>query len=115
MRKRYSSDSATDMKYVLKLHRKVEKQFARIPRKYRSRIVKSMRDLRDEPRPDGCVKLDQNLYRIRIGQYRVIYAVFDEELVIFVCKAARRTEDIYRDMRMLLDRAIDEVKDGDID
>jgi mRNA interferase RelE/StbE len=101
------------MTYSLKLHRNVEKQLARIPRKFRSRVVKSMRDLRDKPRPHGCVKLDHNLYRIRIGQYRVIYAVFDEELIIFVCKAGRRTEDTYRELRTLLDRAIDEVKDND--
>ena len=103
------------MTYTLKLHRSIEKQISRIPGKFRSRIVKSMRDLRDEPRPHGCVKLDQNLYRIRIGQYRLIYAVFDKELIVFVCKAARRTDDTYRDLRMLLDRVINQVRDNEND
>ena len=103
------------MTYALKLHRKVEKQLVRIPKKYRSRIVKSIRDLRQEPRPHGCVKLDQILYRIRIGQYRVIYAVFDEELVIFVCKVARRTDATYRDLQNLLDRAVGKVRDNEND
>jgi mRNA interferase RelE/StbE len=103
------------MTYALKLHSKVEKQLARIPRKFRSRIVNSMRDLCKEPRPHGSVKLDQILYRIRVGQYRVIYALFDEELIIFVCKVARRTDATYRDLRILLDRAIEEVRGNEID
>jgi mRNA-degrading endonuclease RelE of RelBE toxin-antitoxin system len=49
--------------------------------------------------------LDDRLYRIRQGQYRVIYAVFDEDLVVVVCKAARRVEDTYRNLQNLLDRA----------
>jgi len=49
--------------------------------------------------------LDDLLYRVRVGQYRIIYAIFEDELIVFVCKAARRTEATYRDLQKLLDRA----------
>ena len=93
------------MAYTLKVHRVVEKQLARIQKKQRERLVEAMRSLSSEPRPTGCVKLDNVLYRIREGQYRVIYAVFDEEVVVVVCKVARRAEDTYRGLETLLDRA----------
>jgi len=68
-----------------------------------------MRSLRKDPRPDGCVKMEDRLYRIRQGQYHIVYAVFDDEVVVFVCKVARRTERTYRDLKNMLDRAIQEV------
>ena len=98
------------MPYDLKLHRDVEKQLARIPAKQRGRVVQTMRSLRENPRPPGCVKLDDNLYRVRDGQYRIIYAVFDDEVVVFVCKVARRTEATYRDIQRLLERARREIE-----
>ena len=69
-------------------------------------MVQAMRSLREDPRPSGCLKLDDLLYRLRIGQYRIIYAIFEDELIVFVCKATRRTEAIYRDLQQLLDRAL---------
>jgi len=93
------------MTYALKIHRDVEKQLQRIQKNQRERLVASMRSLREDPRPTGCVQLDDVLYRVRQGQYRVIYAVFDEELVVVVCKVARRAESTYRDLETLLTRA----------
>lgn len=98
------------MSYELKLHRDVEKQLERIPKKQRGRVVETMRSLREEPRPTSCVKLEDQLYRIRQGQYRIIYAIFDDEVVVVVCKVARRTERTYRDLREMLDRAIQEIQ-----
>lgn len=97
------------MPYELKLHRDVEKQLERIPKKQRERLVDTMRSLRQDPRPIGCVKLEDRLYRVRQNQYRVIYAIFDEEVVVFICKVARRTESTYRDLQKMLDRAIRDV------
>ncbi len=98
------------MPYKLKLHRDVVKHLKRIPEKQRERLVKTMRSLQDEPRPSGCRKLEGVLYRIREGQYRVIYAVFDDEIVVFICKVARRTGATYRELKKLLDRAIKEIE-----
>lgn len=97
------------MSYTLKLHRAVEKQLSRIQKSHRERLVKALRSLRDNPRPTGCMKLDRNLYRIREGQYRIIYGVFDDEVVVVVCKIARRTESTYRDLHVLIDRELSEL------
>jgi mRNA interferase RelE/StbE len=93
------------MAYTLKVHHDVEKQLQRIPKKQRERLVTTMRSLRVDPRPAGYVKLDDILFRVRQGQYRVIYAVFDKDLIVVVCKVARRAEDTYRNLQTLLDRA----------
>ena len=98
------------MKYILKIHRDVEKQLARIPAKQRERLVKTMRSFCDEPRPTGCVKLDDVLYRVREGQYRIIYAIFDKDVIVFICKVAKRTEATYHDLKTLLDRAFRETE-----
>jgi len=97
--------------YTLKIHREVEKQLQRIPRNHRGRVVDAMRSLCDDPRPAGCVKLEDNLYRVRQGSYRIIYAVFDEEIVIIVCKVARRTEETYKNLPALLSRAENMLRD----
>ena len=98
------------MKYTLKLHRDVEKQLSRMPEKQRARVIETMRSLRSDPRPSGCIKLSDVLYRVREGQYRIIYAIFDDEIVVFICKVARRTETTYRDLQKLLDRALREIE-----
>ncbi len=72
--------------------------------------METMRSLRGESRPPGCIKLDDMLYRVREGQHEVIYAVFEDEVVIVVCKVARRAEDTYRDLKALLDRAENMLK-----
>ena len=97
------------MHYALKLHRDVEKQLARIPKKQRERLIGTMRSFRNEPRPPGCIKLEENLYRVREGQYRIIYAIFDDEIIVVICKVARRTEATYRDIKRLLERASREI------
>jgi mRNA interferase RelE/StbE len=98
------------MQYALKLHRDIEKQLARIPSKQRERLIHTLRSLREDPRPLGCVKLDDVLYRMREGQYRILYAVFDVEVIIVVCKVAKRTEATYRDVQELLKRAHRELQ-----
>ncbi len=92
------------MAYLLKVHPDVEKQLQRIPKKQRERLVATMRSLRDDPRPAGSVKLDNFLCMVRQGQYRVIYAVFDEDVVVVICKVAKRAEGTYRHLKTLLER-----------
>ena len=97
------------MAYGLKLHRDVEKQLRRIPKNQRERLVETMRSLRVDPRPHGCQQLQDELFSVRVGEYRIIYAVFDNEVVIVVCKVTRRTEKTYRDLETLLDKALHEL------
>lgn len=52
--------------------------------------------LAENPRPDGCKKLKgTELWRVRSGNLRIIYSIFDRELRILILKAAKRQEDTY--------------------
>jgi mRNA interferase RelE/StbE len=63
----------------------------------RRRIVASILALADDPRPAGCEKLagQTDRYRIRIGRFRVVYSIGDDELVVLVVRVAHR-KDVYR-------------------
>jgi len=61
------------------------------------RLTQSLRNLGENPRPVGCVKLagPDALYRIRVGDYRIIYQIRDSELLVLVVVIGHRRE-IYR-------------------
>lgn len=82
--------------YEVLLRRRAEKQLDRVPYADHPRIVKAMLALEDDPRPRGCRKLFDDIYRIRVGDYRVIYKIDAERKEIVVGKIARRREDTYR-------------------
>jgi mRNA interferase RelE/StbE len=91
--------------YRLLFHPDIEKQLSRIPRVYAERLAQTIRKLRNDPRPNQSKHLDQELYRLREGDYRILYAVFDSEQVVYVGKVERRSERTYRDIARLLARA----------
>jgi mRNA interferase RelE/StbE len=74
-----------------------ERSFDRLPDLARRHISARIDLLADDPRPDGCQKLagSSDLYRIRVGQYRVIYQVLDAALLVLLVKAGHRRE-VYR-------------------
>jgi len=73
-----------------------EKDFKTIPRKDLDRIFKRINSLVINPRPRGCEKLTvRKYYRIRQGDYRIIYEIHDDKLIVWVVKVAHR-KDIYR-------------------
>ncbi|MBI3550952.1 MAG: type II toxin-antitoxin system RelE/ParE family toxin [Elusimicrobia bacterium] len=82
----------------VRVARAAAKQLDAVPKKDYLRIYDDIRRLAQDPRPDGCVKLEDDLYRIRCGAYRVIYCVLDQEGVVLVVKVARRSEKTYRDL-----------------
>ena len=63
----------------------------------RQRIVARIRELAEDPRPVGCEKLvgESDRYRVRVGRYRVVYSIDDDELVVLVVRVAHR-KDVYR-------------------
>jgi mRNA interferase RelE/StbE len=82
-------------KYTVLLTKKAEKQLDKLPDNIAEPIIEAINDLADNPRPVGYKNLKKrDGYRIRIGDYRVIYEVFDNELVIDVIKLGHR-KDIY--------------------
>ena len=71
----------------------IRKEISAIPRQDRERIVKATIALADNPRPSGCKKLkSRDAYRIRVGDYRVVYEIRDNVLVILVVRIAHRRE-----------------------
>ena len=61
------------------------------------RLTQAMRNITQNPRPVGCVKLagEENLYRVRVGDYRIVYQIRDAELLILVVTIGHRRE-VYR-------------------
>lgn len=84
------------MKYTILIKRPAQKALARIVLPSRDRIIEKIRALAAEPRPAGAKKLiNHPAWRIRVGEYRVIYEIKDRELLIFVIDIGNR-KDIYR-------------------
>jgi len=84
--------------YSLIITRSAEKGLAAVgSRLDRQRIDHRILRLADDPRPAGCNKLvgSTNTYRIRQGDYRIIYEVEDERLVVLVVEIGHR-KDVYR-------------------
>jgi len=75
--------------------RKVEKQILSLLLKERNRVAETIDNLGEALYPHGVKKLASNVYRIRIGRYRVIYEVDDSEKIVIVTKVVKRGEDTY--------------------
>ncbi|MBU2643644.1 type II toxin-antitoxin system RelE/ParE family toxin [bacterium] len=77
--------------YKIFFKQSVWKDFKSIPDRDLSRILDSIQSLGDNPRQPGCKKLSgQERYRFRQEQYRIIYAIQDEELTVWVVKVGHR-------------------------
>ena len=74
------------------------RQLEELPKTQRDRIRQRIRELAANPRPQGSIKLkgEDDLYRIRVGDYRVIYTIRDDELIVLVLRVGHRRE-VYRD------------------
>jgi mRNA interferase RelE/StbE len=84
-------------RYELRFKPSVAKDLRGIPRADVQRILRRIEALRDDPRPTGSEKLSgQERYRVRQGQYRILYTVTDAELIVEVVKVGHR-RDVYRD------------------
>ena len=82
--------------YKIFFKKSVRKDLESIPKSNLRKILKTIKALSSDPRPSGCRKLSgQERYRLRKGQYRIIYSIQDDELTIWVVKVGHR-KDIYR-------------------
>ena len=82
--------------YEVFFKKSVWKDFKGIPKNDLHRILKFIESLSDDPRPTGSKKLSaQEKYRARIGNYRVLYSIQDEEVTVWVVKVGHR-RDVYR-------------------
>ena len=72
------------------------KEIEAIPKPDRRRIVEKIASLSTDPRPPGCEKLSgHDQYRIRQGNYRILYEIHDLKLIVVVVKVGHR-RDVYR-------------------
>ena len=85
------------MAYSILLAPPAERQLTSLTDSVQKRIIKRLRSLRENPRPQGVKKLagEGDLYRIREGEYRIIYTIQDKELIVLVVKIGNRKE-VYR-------------------
>lgn len=85
------------MTYRVQFTTAAARQIRKLPPHPRERLLASVAMLADNPRPPGATKLvgERTAWRIRVGEYRVIYDVVDESLTVTVVRAAHRRE-VYR-------------------
>jgi mRNA interferase RelE/StbE len=83
--------------YRVDIDRPAMRDLAKLPLELRSRIVARIQALGADPRPRGARKLtgSTDRYRIRVGDYRVLYRVDDDVLLVLVVAVALR-EHVYR-------------------
>lgn len=78
--------------------RNLERLKRRIQKYDFERLRVAIRGLANEPRPHGVRKIEgsERAYRIRVGNYRVVYEIYDDEKLVLILQLARRTETTYR-------------------
>lgn len=82
--------------YSIFLKESVRKDLESIPKNDLQRILSRISTLADDPRPVGCEKLSgQEKYRLRQGDYRIVYSIQDTELTVWVVKVGHRRK-VYR-------------------
>jgi len=82
---------------------RIKRELFRVPPLDRQCIAEAVQALDDDPRPPGVKQLEFSVYRLRVGEYRVIYKVFDAQGVILIGRIARRSESTYRGLRRLFE------------
>ena len=84
------------MSYKLFIERSAQKALSKIPSADQDKIINSIEMLSHKPRPDGCKKLSgRDAWRIRVGNYRVIYEIDDKKFDILIVIIGHR-RDVYR-------------------
>ncbi len=82
--------------YAVEFTKSAQKELAKLPRQTAKRIVKAIYKLSDNPRK-GNVRpmVGSKAWRLKVGDYRVIYDIYDKKLIVLIIKVGHR-RDIYR-------------------
>ena len=80
--------------YSIEFDKSVKKTLSKLPNEVIKKILDAIAELADDARPNGCKKLQSSgdYYRIKVGNYRVIYEINDGELLILVVEIGHRKE-----------------------
>lgn len=86
-------------RYAVEFERSAKKELDRLDGKIRVRVLRKVAALEEDPRPPGATQLvgADDLWRIRVGDYRVVYGIEDDRLVVIVVRVAGRGK-VYRDI-----------------
>lgn len=84
-------------KYKVVFDKKYNKDLKHIHPSYHQAIIKTSLSLGNNPRPDGYIKLkgSDDIFRVRVGSYRIIYTIQDEMLIVLVLEIGDR-KDVYK-------------------
>lgn len=84
-------------RYTIRFAPTANRNFDRLPVQIRWRVRVAIDRLAVNPRPPGVRKIRGNLgdYRIRVGQYRVLYDINDAEILVYIVRIGHRRE-VYR-------------------
>jgi len=83
-------------RYRLEIKKSAVKEIERLPRKDMKAVLERIESFSDNPRPHDCKKLSaQEKYRVRCGDYRILYSIGNDILTVFVVKVGHR-KDVYR-------------------
>ncbi|NLW50695.1 MAG: type II toxin-antitoxin system RelE/ParE family toxin [Candidatus Brocadiaceae bacterium] len=85
------------MAYRVEIKASAIKEIAALPKRERRRVISAIEALADDPRPEGTRKLTgaEDAYRVRVGDYRIVYLIRDDVLTVFVVRVRHR-RDVYR-------------------
>ena len=85
------------MTYKIIITKSIQKQLDNLPSNIQDRVYEKISQLAEEPRPDGVAKLKgyDNEYRIRIGDYRLVYEIQYEKLIVLILQCKHR-RDVYK-------------------
>ncbi|MEI6832324.1 MAG: type II toxin-antitoxin system RelE/ParE family toxin [Candidatus Omnitrophota bacterium] len=83
-------------KYKVEIKKSAVKEIEHLPRKDMKAVLGRIEALSENPRPHDCKKLSgQEKYRIRCGNYRILYSIEDDILIVLIVKVGHR-KDVYR-------------------
>ncbi len=84
------------MAYRIEIDRSAQKALRGLDGSVRPRVIDAIRALADNPRPPGSTKLvGHEAWRIRVGDYRIVYEIHDQVLLVLIVGIGHR-RDIYR-------------------
>ena len=80
-------------KYNIEIKRSAHKEIEKLPKNDLKRVLAKIESLAENPRSFDCQKLSaQEKYRVRAGDYRILYSIEDNVLIVFIVKVAHRRE-----------------------
>ena len=84
------------MAYTIRITDAAAKMIKKLDRQFQSRISRKIDELAYEPRPTGAAKLEgAELYRVRVGDFRIVYEIHDAMLIVIIVRVGNRKE-VYR-------------------